>query len=206
MLIRLESVGKRFLKDWIFRNINLEFQGNKNYAITGLNGSGKSTFLQLLAGISIPTEGTITYLNKEGKNLEPESITLKFAYSAPFQELPEELTGKELYDFHFNFRQKVFSFDEKSFFEIIELKGHENKQVKYYSSGMKQRLRLGLCLFTEAWAYFLDEPTTNLDRNGINWYKKLISERISVKPLFISSNIEEEYKFCDTIIRISDYK
>lgn len=206
MLIRLESIGKRFLKDWIFRNINLEFEGTKKYAITGLNGSGKSTFLQLLAGISIPTEGKITYQDDAGFVLDPDNITLKFSYSAPYQELPEELTGKEVFDFHFNFRQKGFSFDEKSFFEMIELPGQENKQVKYFSSGMKQRLKLGLCLFTEAKVYFLDEPTSNLDRNGIEWYKRLISERIFDKPLFISSNIEEEYQLCDTVIRMSDYK
>ncbi|MBC7390510.1 MAG: ABC transporter ATP-binding protein [Opitutaceae bacterium] len=206
MLIHLESIGKRFLKDWIFRNVNLEFEGTKKYAITGLNGSGKSTFLQLLAGLSIPTEGKISYRDEAGIVLDPDNISLQFSYSAPYQELPEELTAEEIFDFHFNFRNKASSFDQKVFFEMIELPNQQNKQVKYFSSGMKQRLKLGLCLFTDSKVYFLDEPTTNLDRNGIEWYKRLISERISDKSLFISSNIEEEYQLCDTVIQISDYK
>ena len=205
MLIRLEDIGKRFLKDWIFRKVNLQFEGNNKYAITGRNGSGKSTFLQLLAGISIPTEGKIIYQDQD-QPIEVDNIPLLFSYTAPYQELPEELTGKEVFEFHFKFRKKGSSFDKKSFFEQIELKDQENKQVKYYSSGMKQRLKLGLCLFTEAKVYFLDEPTTNLDRSGIDWYKKLIAEKVLDKQLFISSNIEEEYQFCDAVIQISDYK
>ena len=206
MLIHLEGIGKRFLQEWIFRNINLELQGDKKYAITGRNGSGKSTLLQLIAGISNPTEGRITYKDSGKSEIHSDNFPLFSSYTAPYQELPEELTGREVFDFHFKFRSKSFPFGFDEFFDIIELKDQGNKLVRFYSSGMKQRLKLGLCIFTQAQVYFLDEPTTNLDRMGIEWYKKIVKERISDKPLFISSNIEEEYQLCDSVIKVSDYK
>ena len=206
MKIELQGVGKRFIKDWIFRNVTLDFEANKKYAITGRNGSGKSTLLQLISGLIIPTEGQIFYKDASGEINKNQDLNLEFSYCSPFQELPEELTAKEVYDFHFNFRSKAVDFDNSMFFDLVELSGQENKQVKYYSSGMKQRLKLGLCMFTESKIYFLDEPTTNLDRNGISWYKNLISTTIKEKTLFVSSNIEEEYQFCNQVINISDFK
>ena len=128
------------------------------------------------------------------------------SFSAPYQELPEELTGKELFDFHFKFRQKAIDFDSKAFFQILQLEKQGDKLVKFYSSGMKQRMRLGLCILSKAEVYMLDEPTTNLDKNGMAWYQQLIKDQSKDKLLIISSNIEEEYKFCTTVMNIEEYK
>lgn len=205
MHIQLEGIGKRFRKEWIFRNVNLSFQAPKKYAIIGPNGSGKSTLLQLIAGIGISSEGSVFY-ETESKKSSAEEIATHFSFSAPYQELPEELTGFELFEFHFKFRQKATHFDDKKFFEMIQLQNEGQKLIKYYSSGMRQRLRLGLCVFTQAKAYFLDEPTTNLDKKGIVWYQQLLEQYVNDKLLIISSNIEEEYKICDIVLSIFDFK
>lgn len=205
MLIQLEGIGKRFYRDWIFRNLTFQFANSNKYAIVGHNGSGKSTLLQVIAGLALPTEGKLSY-QSEGKETTAEALENHFSFAAPYQELPEELTGNELLEFHYKFRTKAVDFDADHFFELIGISKQGNKQIKYYSSGMKQRMRLGLCLFTKAEAYFLDEPTANLDRSGFDWYQKLIKERIQDQLLVISSNIEEEYKMCDTTIAITDFK
>jgi ABC-type multidrug transport system ATPase subunit len=205
MHIRLEGIAKRFRKEWIFRNVNLSFQAPHKYAIVGANGSGKSTLLQLIAGIGMATEGTV-YYEFESEIKTAEEMATQFSFSAPYQELPEEFTGNELFDFHFKFREKTAPFAAKKFFELIQLVNEGDKHIKYYSSGMRQRLKLGLCVFTQAKAYFLDEPTTNLDKKGIEWYQRLLKEQLEDKLLLVSSNIEEEYKICDSIVNIYDFK
>ena len=205
MLIHLEGIGKRFYREWIFRNVTLQLESNHKYAIVGHNGSGKSTLLQLIAGVSLPTEGRLTYQKQEGKPFNVANET-DFSFAAPYQELPEELTGEELLAFHYKFRKKAVAFDSNSFFDQIGIGKQGDKQIKFYSSGMKQRMRLGLCLFTEAEAYFLDEPTTNLDKSGAAWYRQLLAERMKDKLLVISSNIEEEYGLCDKVVAITDFK
>jgi ABC-type multidrug transport system ATPase subunit len=205
MQIRLDGIGKRFHKEWIFRNVNLLFESKGKYAIVGNNGSGKSTLLQLIASIGIPTEGVIQFLENEVV-VEAGELIYFLSFSAPYQELPEELTGNELFDFHFKFRQKAIDFDSKAFFQMLQLEKQGDKLVKFYSSGMKQRLRLGLCILSKAAVYMLDEPTTNMDKNGMAWYQQLVHDQLKDKLVIISSNIEDEYKFCTTIINIEDYK
>ena len=205
MEIHLEGIGKKFRKEWIFRNVNLDFLPSKRYGIVGYNGSGKSTLLQIIAGISLPSEGKIHFLSQNAV-LPTENILERLSFSAPYQELIEELTAKEMFDFHFKFRKLSFPISSSDFFEEIGLKGNENKQVKYFSSGMKQRMRLALCVYTEAEVYMLDEPTTNLDRVGVQWYKDILTKKLLDKTLIISSNIEEEYAVCENIFNIDDYK
>jgi len=205
MQIQLEGIGKRFHKEWIFRNVNLQLENETKYAIVGNNGSGKSTLLQLISSIGIPTEGNLVY-KKNDQLVSVEHLIDLVSFAAPYQELPEELTGNELFDFHFKFRNKSFHFDANQFFQLTQLDKQGGKLMKFYSSGMKQRMRLGLCTLTKSDVYMLDEPTTNLDKNGMEWYQNIMKTYLSHKMVLISSNIEEEYTFCDTIINIADYK
>ncbi len=76
MEIRLTNMGKRFNRDWIFRNLNYQFSSGKKYAITGPNGSGKSTLLQIISGAAISNEGSITYQENK-QTIDPEKIFKK---------------------------------------------------------------------------------------------------------------------------------
>jgi ABC-type multidrug transport system ATPase subunit len=203
MQITLTNTGKRFNREWIFRGFNHEFDAPKKYAITGPNGSGKSTLLQVIAGSLTHSEGTIEYAN--GKLITPTEHHFKYvSIAAPYLELIEEMTANEFLAFHTQFKPLNIAAEEA--LQITNLSNAANKQIRYYSSGMKQRLKLAQAFFSTSPVLLLDEPTTNLDREGVELYLQLINNYTAGKLVIISSNVAEEYQFCDEVISIKDYK
>jgi len=203
--IILEQAGKRFQYEWIFKNISLALAPQSKVAVTGSNGSGKSTLLKCVAGLIPITEGKVSYLMD--KKVIPESEFYTYlAVSAPYLELPEEFTLEELLDFHFKFKNKNESLSLEDMIDIMYLKEAKKKQIQYFSSGMKQRLKLGLCFFSDVPLLLLDEPTSNLDQKGIDWYLHMISEYGGSKTILICSNDPREYAFCNKIIKMENYK
>lgn len=203
MQIFLSNTGKRFNRDWIFRHIDYQFEGGRKYAITGFNGSGKSTLLQVIAGSLTHNEGTVD-MHRESKLVAEEDRHKYVAIVAPYLELIEEMTAVEFLQFHHQF--KTLSIDHQQILSIINLQNAAYKQIRYYSSGMKQRLKLAQAFFCVSPVLLLDEPTTNLDAEGIALYRKLIANYTNNKMVIISSNDEQEYDFCEAVIRIADYK
>lgn len=200
MIISLSNIGKRFNREWIFRNLDYTFSAPKKYAITGPNGSGKSTLLQVIAGAVTHNEGTIAFSN----NRQETDLYKHIAIAAPYLELIEEMTANELLDFHAAF--KPLSVPKQEALHIVTLEKAANKQIRYYSSGMKQRLKLAQAFFSSTALLLLDEPTTNLDAEGIALYRHLIAHYTDGKLVIISSNDREEYSFCDEVVAIADYK
>jgi ABC-type multidrug transport system ATPase subunit len=203
MQITLNNVGKRFNREWIFRHCSYQFLDNKKYAITGLNGSGKSTLLQVLSGSLSHNEGTVDFTLQQ-KPIENEQHFQYISIAAPYLELIEEMTAGEFLHFHKQF--KLLTLPDIEILEIAGLKKAINKQIRYYSSGMKQRLKLAQAFFCDTPVLLLDEPTTNLDAEGIELYRQLISNYTANKMVIISSNDLMEYNFCDAVIAIGDYK
>ena len=203
MQITLDNVGKRFNREWIFRHLNYTFVADKKYAITGVNGSGKSTLLQTIAGSISHNEGKIGFAVQQ-KPIEEENHFKYISIAAPYLELIEEMTAIEFLNFHKQFKLLTLSNDE--ILQIAGLKKAADKQIRYYSSGMKQRLKLAQAFFCSAPVLLLDEPTTNLDAEGIALYRNLIDNYTKEKLVIISSNDKQEYEFCETIIAIGDYK
>ncbi|HYG37806.1 MAG TPA: ATP-binding cassette domain-containing protein [Cytophagales bacterium] len=199
MDITIEGLGKRYNYDWIFRNLNYSFNANTDYAIVGSNGSGKSTFVKILSSFILPTEGKIIYTS-DGVLVEPEKVYSHIVFSAPYLELIEEFTLREVFHFHFKFKKPLLGLNE--FAERSRLASALNKQIKFFSSGMKQRLKLGLSFFSDCEVLFLDEPTSNLDSQGVEWYKEEVSKLIGKKMIFICSNQKHEYDFCKNILNI----
>jgi ABC-type multidrug transport system ATPase subunit len=202
--ITLQQLGKRYNRDWIFRNVDLHFEIGNSYALTGANGSGKSTLLQVLAGLIQPSEGSIQFAYADEKAIETEVVYRHVALAAPYLELIEELTAFEFLDFHRSF--KKMNGTNESILANVQLLQAANKQIRYYSSGMKQRLKLAQAFFSDSSILLLDEPTTNLDQSGIDLYHQLIEEQSRNRVLVISSNEPEEYRVCNTVIRVEDYK
>ena len=201
MKISLQNAGKRYNRDWIFRNLSYEFSAPGAYAITGLNGSGKSTLLQCIAGSVLHSEGKFIY-TVEGKITETPHLYLSIA--TPYMELVEEMTGTEMLEFHRKFKSLTES--NESILSVVALENAATKQIRYFSSGMKQRLKLALAFFSQSPILLLDEPVSNLDKEGIKLYHSLIKNYASEKLVIVSSNDEQEYDFCKHIIHISDYK
>lgn len=205
MEIQLENVAKKFNKEWIFRGINLQFSDKDLVAITGPNGSGKSTLLQEISGSLLHTEGVIHYSHKE-EDIDPDHVYKFLTLVAPALSLPEDFTLQEFLDFHFKFKQIKSGFNIDDLPAIFRLEKAKNKFIKNFSTGMKQRLKLGIAFYADVPLLLLDEPATNLDSNGFDWYLEEIEKVAKEKTIFVCSNRKEEYDFCDKFIHILDYK
>ena len=202
MKITLQNLGKRYNREWIFRHIEYEFIVGKKYAITGSNGSGKSTLLQVIAGSLMHNEGSIEMHN--GQLLSNEQHYQHISIATPYLELIEEMTALEMLRFHSTFKQLILPAAE--ILQIVNLQASAKKQIRYYSSGMKQRLKLALAFFSNTPILLLDEPSTNLDEDGIALYHQLIKNYTTNKLVIVCSNDKQEYSFCEEVLEVGRYK
>ncbi len=214
MTISLSDAGKRYNRDWIFRHFNYHFESGQSYAITGPNGSGKSTLLQVLSGALMVSEGKCEWAAGSGESkiknqkskLNTENVYRQVSICAPYLEVVEEMTVKEFLNFHKGFKPFLTGVTTDFIIATVGLEKAVNKQIRYYSSGMKQRVKLAQCIFSDTAFVLLDEPCTNLDAEGISLYHRLINEYCKERLVVVSSNDEVEYKFCGKNINIIDYK
>jgi ABC-2 type transport system ATP-binding protein len=205
MKIILEQAGKRFNYDWIFRRVTATFNPGERYAILGPNGSGKSTLLQVISGHIHHNEGSVTYSTPE-KLLPPDQFFRHCAIAAPYLELVEEFTLAEAVQFHLQFKQFIPAVKAQEAITIVGLEKSLHKQIRYFSSGMKQRLKLALAIFSDVPILLLDEPCTNLDAAGIQLYQDMITTYAGDRMIIVSSNDEQEYFMCNNTLSILDYK
>jgi ABC-type multidrug transport system ATPase subunit len=207
MNIEFNQVSKRYRYEWILKNFSYKFESNKSYSIIGQNGSGKSTLVQLISCYLSPSKGNIKYYD-ENMLVDNNNVYKHISFTSPYIDLTEELTLEETVKFHFSFKPLLQCISYKSFFEIIGLpKSALNKQVRFFSSGMKQRLKLGLSFLSDTPVLLLDEPTITLDREGISLYKLLLEKyALNKRLVIIASNVEEDIEFCHENIKMSDLK
>jgi ABC-type multidrug transport system ATPase subunit len=225
MRITLTDAGKRFNREWIFRHLNFEFTNGNAYAIVGPNGSGKSTLLQVIAGAMAESEGKVEYamdddgwqstqnskITKEHQppvisHLPADLIHQHISLSAPYLELIEEMTLTEFLQFHNIFKSFISIINIEQIISEINLEKSAHKQMRYFSSGMKQRVKLAQAIFADTPVLLLDEPCTNLDEEGIALYNELIKNYSENRVVVVSSNDVQEYSFCNERINIMDYK
>jgi ABC-type multidrug transport system ATPase subunit len=229
MKITLIDAGKRFNRDWIFRHFHYEFSSQNHYAITGPNGSGKSTLLQVIAGAIGISEGSIRYEQASAApspasttlppsspapyppplpspEIPPDQVYRYLSLSAPYLELIEEMTATEFLHFHHSFKPFLPSLSLPAIIDAVGLESAAHKQIRFFSSGMKQRIKLAQALFSDTPVLLLDEPTTNLDGEGIVLYQRLIRQYSTGRLVIVSSNDPQEYDFCEKVIDITEYK
>jgi ABC-type multidrug transport system ATPase subunit len=207
MQIELKNLGKRYRYEWILKNMNFQFQSRESYAVLGHNGSGKSTFMQILSGYLSPSAGKIIY-TLDNKVIDINVIYRYITFASPYTELIDELTLKESIAFHTKFKPLLNDLKKSDVLELMKFpRNAHDKAVQFFSSGMKQRLKLALSILSDCPILLLDEPTITLDREGINWYKNLLAEyAIGKKLLVIASNVEEDIQACKHKISIADFK
>ena len=228
MTISLSDVSKRFNRDWIFRNFNFTFTSEHSYAITGPNGSGKSTLLQVIGGAIAISEGEIIYRLRTGRkagggqsqnseytegdqasaigDVAADHAYKYISFAAPYLEVIEEMTAVEFLDFHRKFKPLLSNCSIQQILTIVGLENASSKQIRYYSSGMKQRIKLAQAIFSETPVVLLDEPCTNLDAQGVELYHQLVRDYCGERLVIVSSNDLQEYGFCEEQISILDYK
>ncbi|MEM6298463.1 MAG: ATP-binding cassette domain-containing protein [Bacteroidota bacterium] len=192
MVLDVENLGKTFGRNRIFRDLSFRADIDTPTVILGGNGSGKSTLLRILAGQMLPSEGKVTY-QKNGKAILEDELFRYITWVAPALELVEEMTLKELLRFHTSFRELTIS--EREFLETLQFDKVKNRQICHFSSGMKQRLQLGLAFYdTSSSLLFLDEPTMNLDDFYTGWYRQEMVKQLGKRTVIIASNQKKEYE------------
>lgn len=206
MKIKLNNIGKRFNREWIFRKVDFQFESNKVYGVIGPNGSGKSSLLKLISQAEIPSEGKVEFSINE-KEISSENAYKYLSIAAPYTDVAEQLTLGEFLNFHLNFSPLKNGLSKSEFLQMIYLEDSINKQISFFSSGMKQRLKLGLALLSQKPLVILDEPSSNLDEKGIALYKQMLKENTKERIILIGSNEEQkELQIANQKINILNYK
>lgn len=204
--IQITNAGKKFGREWIFRNISLDIKQGEKIVILGLNGSGKSTLLQAITGYLGLNEGSISFTENQQK-IEDEQQYQFISLASPYLELIEDFTLTEQLEHAAIYKPFLKELSIAQITELSGLSAHKNKYIKLFSSGMKQRLKLTLAILADAPILFLDEPTTNLDATVIDWYKDMIANYAKHKTIIVCSNsIKDEYEFCEKIIQMEEFK
>jgi ABC-2 type transport system ATP-binding protein len=139
-------------------------------------------------------------------NQHSDNLYQYISIAAPYLDVIEEMTVIEFLQFHQTFKPFLAGHSIKEIIARVSLDNAANKQIRYYSSGMKQRVKLAQAIFSDTPIVLLDEPCTNLDGNGIEIYHQLINDYCNERLVIVSSNDETEYGFCKEKVNITDYK
>jgi ABC-type multidrug transport system ATPase subunit len=205
MEIILTKLAKRFSYDWIFKNVDFRFENGQRYAILGPNGSGKSTLMKVLSGHLSPSKGEIVFM-KNDKNIDIDDVYKNIAYSAPYIELIEEFTLQEAILLQQRFKPFLQNLNVNDLVKILGFEKSIDKEIRFFSSGMKQRLKLALSICADTPLLLLDEPTTNLDEQGAAWYRDLLQKYGENRTVIVATNVVEDYAFyCQNVIKIADF-
>jgi ABC-type multidrug transport system ATPase subunit len=200
MEILVQNLSKKFRQEFVIQSFSYTFLAGKSYAITGPNGSGKSTLLQLIAQFTLPNKGTV-----EMAGIEAELAYSQITYAAPYVELIEEYTLTEHLDILVKNNYLPSSITLEILEKFIDLQPGRFKLIKNYSSGMRQKIKLGFALLSERPVLLLDEPTTNFDEQAKNWFFDRLEQQRN-KLIIIASNEAREIEFCKEKIAIQDFK
>lgn len=203
--IQLRGAGKRFNRAWIFRHLAISLLPGEQLALTGHNGSGKSTLLGVCSAYQSLSEGSIAWMQAQ-EPIEREEVYRHISLCAPYLDLPDHLTANELFAFHFGLKGCITEIDGPAMLETAGLPVRGNKLIREYSSGMRQRLKLLLAFYSQSSLLLLDEPTANLDQQGIDWYQQLRHTLTADRTLIIASNLAYEYEGIAQKLSLSDYK
>jgi ABC-type multidrug transport system ATPase subunit len=202
--IQLDNIGKKFGREWIFKNINHSFSGADKIVILGGNGSGKSTLLKIISGFLSPSDGKISF-SRNNEAIDINDVYKHVSYAAPYVDVYDHYTLQELINFYQ--KLKPLKSINTSFEEEFQLEGVKDKLIKNYSSGMRQRVKLGLAILSDCPLLLLDEPTSNLDEKGKRWYATMIEKHASEKLIVVASNSQQdEYFFCQQQIEVESFK
>lgn len=191
-------------------HLSLSVRQGEIFGLLGPNGSGKTTTINMVSGLSVPSSGEVRVL---GYNVRHQARRVRqFLGSVPQETaLYEELTAWDNMDFHadlFGIPGKEKRERITRMLELVQLLERKNSRVATYSGGMKRRLALARALLHDPQLVYLDEPTLGVDvqsRRAIWDY--IISLREEGKTVLITTNyLEEAQALCDRLAIIDHGK
>lgn len=204
--ILLSDIGKHYNNQWIFKGVNLNLKSGDSVAFKGNNGSGKSTLLQIISGFITPDTGLIQW-KYNGVPVVTEQVYKRIALASPYLDLIEEFTLIENIEFYGKLKSFQNNISPADVSRIAEMQKSDHKPVKHFSSGMKQRLKLALAILSDSEILLLDEPLSNLDRKGYDWYHSMLEKYLNSRILVVCSNqVNEEISFCKRTLNIEEFK
>jgi ABC-type multidrug transport system ATPase subunit len=199
--VTLDRISKRFGYQTILKEISHDFRPGTITGITGRNGSGKSTLVKIISSYLSPSTGEVTFTEK-GQIIKHNILALQTAFSAPYIKVTQEMNLKELIEFQQNFVPFSDDLSYSDFLDIIELPNPRQKEIRFFSSGMQQKVNLATSILRQSQLLILDEPTSYLDQKAKNWFSTLLSRHINNKTVIIASNDKDDFHLVNHICTI----
>src|SRR5208283_2084846 len=199
--LSVESLSKVFNRRVIFENIAFSLMEGESMAITGKNGSGKSTLAKILCGLLSPSKGRIV-CSIDGKTIDLAKMYQHIGFVSPYITMYEEFSGLENLTAFSRIRNLRNGSEEDSekLLKTFGIYERRNDEVRTYSSGMKQRLKYAAALLHRPEILVLDEPTANLDEEGISVVRNTMRAQSESGILIIATNDKEDLEFSQDCI------
>lgn len=202
-ILTTKELGKNFKHKRVLDQINLNVPTGKICCIMGPNGAGKSTLLKIISGIEKPTEGVVTFKDKNWKREDLKVIGSLIEEPGLFDNLTVEENIKLKLKLH-----RVENKNQEQILNTLGFGDHNHEKVKGFSTGMRQRLGIALAFMGNPDLVILDEPTNGLDTFGIHELRELLMlEKKQGKTIIIASHmLSEVQKVADRIAILGDGK
>ncbi len=185
-MIQINNLYKKFGKNQVLSNLDLEINGGGIFAVLGPNGSGKTTLIKSILGMVVPNKGSISVLDKIIK--KNWKYRHEIDYLPQIANFPGNLKVKELIRMIKDLRQKKSK--EEELIQLFGLEPFLDKKLGTLSGGTKQKVNIVLTFMFDSPLIILDEPTTGLDPGSLIKLKKLIlQEKNKGKTILITTHI-----------------
>ena len=166
-MITIEHLKKTFKKNKVeaVKDVSLTIGDGEIFALLGPNGAGKTTTMRMLSTLLLPTSGTITY---DGKALEQGDIELRkrIAFLTNEIRLDGQFTPDELADYYgrlYEMKDETIRENRDKLFDYFGISEFRDRRYDTFSTGMKQKTSLAICLLHDPDTIIFDEPTNGLD-------------------------------------------
>ncbi len=198
------NITKKFHTNSLYHNLSGKITAGSCTCITGNNGSGKSTFLKIIAGNIAPSSGAISYLHMQ-KEVSITEFRTHTAFVMPEMQLYDSLTAEENLKFFAGITGiNLSTVSIANLLETVQLSVQPDQQIKNFSTGMKQRLKLALLVAADKTVWFLDEPSSNLDESGHQLIQRLIQTACNEnRTVFLATNEPSEVNYADSVIHLT---